>query len=433
VPGRDSSVQADVAEEGFLPDDLSQGAAARWLRCTRATLRKASVLDWIRIGLLIAGVLCVLTGLLPAPQAADNLLRIGPLLGFLASVIVLAKLARQAKVFDVIATRMAIVGRGNYLALFLLGVVFASFTTMFLNLDTTAVLLTPVLLALASKARIAALPLAMTTVWLTNTASLLFPVSNLTNLLAADRVALAAPAFAARMWLPQLAAVAMTMVFLWFFYWCRGKRGADRYLSPPPLKLDQSRERVLFWVAGAACLLFVLAIPFIHQQIGVAAAAAALIVVVAFLAFDRSKLRPSLIPWQLLIFVTGLFLVVPTLSQHGLAGVMTALIGNDHSVLGLYRTAATGAGLSNVLNNLPAYTAGEAVITTGNSDQLLALLIGTNLGPIVTPWASLATLLCLESCRDHGLRVPLRTFVFTGLGLAVAAVAVSVGALLLTR
>jgi len=51
-----------------------------------------------------------------------------------------------------------------------------------------------------------ALPLAMTTVWLANTASLLLPVSNLTNLLAADRVGLKALPFARQMALPQLAA-----------------------------------------------------------------------------------------------------------------------------------------------------------------------------------------------------------------------------------
>ncbi|MGH3827363.1 MAG: SLC13 family permease [Pseudonocardiaceae bacterium] len=393
-------------------------------------LRKFSVLDWIRIGLLIAGVLCVLTGLLPAAQAEDNLGRIAPLLLFLGSVIVLAKLARQAQVFDVIATRMAIVGRGNYLALFLLCVAFASLTTMFLNLDTTAVLLTPVMLALGSKARIVALPLAMTTVWLANTASLLLPVSNLTNLLAADRVALAAPAFAARMWLPQLASIAATMFFLWVCYWRRGERGVDRYVPPPPLRLDQPSQRTLFGVAGAACLVFILAIPFVHQQIGYSAAAAALVVVVAFAVLDRGKLRLALIPWQLLIFVIGLFLVVPTLSRYGLAEVMTALIGTGHNGIGSYRAAAAGAGLSNVLNNLPAYTAGEAAIPTANSNQLLALLIGTNVGSIVTPWASLATLLCLEACRDHGLRVPLRKFVLTSLGLAVVALALSVGALL---
>jgi arsenical pump membrane protein len=396
-------------------------------------LRKPSVLDWIRILLLIAGILCVLTGLLPAAQAEDNLRRIAPLLLFLGSVIVLAKLARQAQVFDVIATRMAIAGRGNYLALFVCCVAFAALTTMFLNLDTTAVLLTPVMLALAPRARIAALPLAMTTLWLANTASLLLPVSNLTNLLAADRVALEAPAFAARMWLPQLAAIAATMLFLWLCYWRRGARGADRYVPPPPLTLDQPQQRVLFWVAGAACLVFILAIPFVRQNIGYAAASAALVVVVAFAVLNRATLRLDLVPWQLLVFVTGLFLVVPTLSRYGLAEVMTALIGTDHNGIGSYRAALAGAGLSNVLNNLPAYTAGEAVIPAANRDQLLALLIGTNVGPIVTPWASLATLLCLESCRDYDLRVPLRTFVLTGLGLAVVALVVSVGALLLTR
>jgi arsenical pump membrane protein len=397
-----------------------------------SVVRKVSVLDWIRIGLLVAGVLCVLTGLLPASQAEGNLRRIAPLLLFLASVIVLAKLARQAQVFDVIAVRLAIVGRGNYLALFAFCVAFASLTTMFLNLDTTAVLLTPVMLALAPKARIAALPLAMTTLWLANTASLLLPVSNLTNLLAADRVALTAPAFAARLWLPQLAAIVVTMVFLWICYWRRGQRGVDRYLPPPPLRLETPRQRMLFAVTGAACLLFIVAIPFLREQIGYAAAVAAMIGVAAFAVLDRRALRLELIPWQLLVFVTGLFLVVPTLSQYGLSDIMTALIGTDQNGAGMYRAATAGAGLSNVLNNLPAYTAGEAVIPAGNRDQLLALLIGTNIGPIVTPWASLATLLCLESCRDHKLRVPLVKFMLTGLGLAVVALGSSIGALLLT-
>jgi arsenical pump membrane protein len=111
---------------------------------------------------------------------------------------------------------------------------------------------------------------------------------------------------------------------------------------------------------------------------------------------------------------------------------MIALIGTEHNGAGMYRAATVGAGLSNVLNNLPAYTAGEAVIPAGNRDQLLALLIGTNIGPIVTPWASLATLLCLESCRDHQLRVPLVKFMLTGLGLAVVALGSSIGTLLLT-
>src|SRR5690349_7638650 len=229
-------------------------------------LAKPAPLDWIRIGLLLAGVLCVVAGLLPAAEAEQNIQRILPLLLFLASVIVLANLARDALVFDVIATRLAITGRGSYAALFLLCVAFASGTTIVLNLDTTAVLITPVLLALAVRAELAALPLAMTTIWLANTASLLLPVSNLTNLLAADRIALAAPAFAARMWAPQLASVAATMLFLWVFYWRRARRGADVYTPPAPIELRTARERVPFRVFGAACLLFVAGSPLFRGQ-----------------------------------------------------------------------------------------------------------------------------------------------------------------------
>jgi len=238
--------------------------------------------------------------------------------------------------------------------------------------------------------------------------------------------------FAARMWAPQLIAIMATMVCLWIWYWRRGQRETDRYVPPEPIRPENARERTLLYTTAGACLLFILAIPFVGDRIGIAATLAAAIAVAAFAIADRSALRWSLIPWQLLVFVVGLFLLVPTLSRFGLADVMHALIGDDSGAVGAFRAAGAGAGLSNVANNLPAYTAGEAVIPEHHRNQLLALLIGTNIGPIVTPWASLATLLCLEFCRTHGVRVPMRRFVLTGLGLAAVATAGAVAALLVT-
>jgi arsenical pump membrane protein len=401
------------------------------------TLRRAAgslgVLDRIRIGVLALGVAFVATGLLPAGTARASIGRVAPLLLFLFSVIILAELTKEAGVFDAIAQRMARAGRGNYAALFLLCVVFASLTTVFLNLDTTAVLLTPVMLALAARARIATLPLAMTTVWLANTASLLLPVSNLTNLLAADRVALETRAFAARMWAPQLAVVAVTMALLWAFYWRRRMRGQDTYDPPDPAPV---RDPVLFSATGGACLLFIGAIlAGVHTgiQLGIATTIAAAVAVVAFAVRDRSVLRPVLIPWQLMVFVTGLFLVVPTLERWGLDDAMRALVGHDGDAAGTFRAAFSGAGLSNVLNNLPAYVAGESAVPASNKDQILSLLIGTNVGPVITPWGSLATLLWFEWCRRWDVRVPIRKFVLTGTVLAVLGCSASVGALLLTR
>jgi Na+/H+ antiporter NhaD/arsenite permease-like protein len=399
-------------------------------QAVQAPRRRLSVLDLIAIGLFVLGAVFVSTGLLPYSAADATIRRILPLLLFLGTVIVLAELTALAGVFDVIAVRVAGAARGSYVALFVLCVLFAAITTTVLNLDTTAVLLTPVMLALARRAGIAPTPLAMTTVWLANTASLLLPVSNLTNLLAANRVALPPVEFASRMWAVQLSSVAATMLFLWIFYWRRGARGVDRYDPPPPHEPD---DQALFWAAALACVLFIAVILAARIPLGYASAMAAAIVVAAFVLRDRRALRFSLIPWRLLVFVTGLFLVVQTVSMHGLATVTHALIGSSGGTLGALRAAATGAGLSNAVNNLPAYVAGEAVTSVANHNQLLALLIGTNVGPIITPWASLATLLWFERCRAYDAVVPLRKFMLTGTCLAVTGLAAAVAALLLTR
>jgi arsenical pump membrane protein len=386
-------------------------------------------LDWIAIVLLAGGGVCVGTGLLPTHDADATMRRILPILLFLATILVLAELTAEAGLFDMIAVRLARTGRQNFAALFALCVAFASVTTITLNLDTTAVLLTPVMLALATRLKIPPLPLAMTTVWLANTASLLLPVSNLTNLLAANRVDLAPVAFASRMWAAQIASIAATMLFLWTFYWRARQRGAERYELPPPY---QVQDLILLRVAGIACLFFIGAL-LGGVQLEVASSIAMTVLLVAFVVRRRSALRPALIPWRLPVFVTGLFLVVQTISLHVLHPALSALIGSSGGWEGTFRAAAAGAGLSNLLNNLPTYLAGEAAVRVPNHIQLLGLLIGTNVGPIITPWASLATLLCYERCRVQGVPVPLPTFMLTGAGLAVTGVAASVGALLLTR
>jgi arsenical pump membrane protein len=377
--------------------------------------RRLHPLDWVAIGLFGIGALCVATRLLPLRDADATVRRVLPLLLFLGSVIVLAELTAAAEVFDVVATRLSIIARGRFPALFLLCVALASLTTIALNLDTTAVLLTPVILALAFKIEVAPLPLAMTTVWLANTASLLLPVSNLTNLLAANRVALAPIDFARRMWAAQLAAVAVTTVLLWVLYWRSGRRGADRYVPP---SRHVPAQPLLFRVAAFGCLLFVTGI-LVGVPIGVASSVSAGLLVIAFAVRNRSVLRPRLVPWRLLVFVTGLFLVVQTISRHGLATIVSAMVGHGDGPVGSLRAMGTGAGLSNLVNNLPAYVAGESVVPVANHTQLLALLIGTNVGPVITPWASLATLLWFERCQAWRVAVPLRRFMLSGAVLAV--------------
>lgn len=386
-------------------------------------------LDAIAVALLATGLLCVAVGLLEVGDAADTMERVVPLLVFLGAVVVLAELTAKAEVFEVVASRIAILGRGSYRRLFVATVVLASATTIVLNLDTTAILLTPVMLALAVRAGIAPIPLAVTTVWLANTSSLLLPVSNLTNLLALDKAGLTTAGFASRMLLPQLGALVVTMAGLWWFYWRPVASDSDGY---GPVELHRPQDPTLCAIGAAACGLFLVGVV-AGVPLGAVAGLAALLLAVTFVVRDRSSLRPALLPWRLLVMVTGLFLVIETLGAHGLDDLADRLVGSGDGVTGSLRIAGVGAGLSNAVNNLPAYVAVEGALSPASSpDPVLALLVGANVGPIVTPWASLATLLWYERCMAHDVDLDLPRLMWTGACVAagclvVAAVALSLG------
>jgi len=135
----------------------------------------------------------------------------------------------------------------------------------------------------------------------------------------------------------------------------------------------------------------------------------------------------SLLPWRIVVFTEGLFLVVTALARHGGTRLLTGLVG--HSVLG---TAATAAVTANVVNNLPAYLAVETAVPAGHPTQLLGALLGTNTGPLILIWGSLATLLWRERCRARGVTVTARQFAAVGLGGVPLLLLTTWGALLLS-
>lgn len=64
----------------------------------------------------------------------------------------------------------------------------------------------------------------------------------------------------------------------------------------------------------------------------------------------------------------------------------------------------------------------------GDRTTLLALLV-VDIGPLVTPWASLATLIWFQRCRSAGVPVSVWWFVATGLVCPVACVAAATATL----
>lgn len=349
--------------------------------------------------------------------------RVGPVLAFLVCITVVAEIADHAGVFDVTGHWAARMAKGRTLVLWLIVVMLSCTATTVLSLDTTAVLLTPVVITTARQAGLPPLPFAFTTVWLANTGSLLLPVSNLSNLLALhefDRWG-GLSAYLRTAWAPALAAMATTVVVIAVLHH-RQLRG--RYTVPP---MPHPHDVVLLRVAGAVCLLLG---PLFVTGVtpAVPAAAGALILLVTLAVRERDALRTIAVPWLMVVAVTALFALVDLLRNHGLDTLLARVMGTGQSVADLLRVSGLGALGGNLINNLPAYLAAETA-AGGSAHRLMALLIGVNAGPIVTVWGSLATLLWLGRCRRAGLSIPLRRFTIESVLVAVITVVTATTAL----
>jgi arsenical pump membrane protein len=373
--------------------------------------------------LLVVGAVALLAGVLTLDELRVLVERVAPVLGFVVALTVVSELAAEAGLFSWLAGVAARAARGRVVVLWAFVVVLALGCTVFLSLDTTAVLLTPVVVLVARRVGLPPLPFALTTVWLANCGSMLLPVSNLTNLLALDALGSPSPASFAALVAPAAVVAAAVPVAAVGIRYRRELSG--RFEAPVR---EEVGDRVLFVVAAAAVALLVPALVS-GIEVWIPAAAAALVLVVVTAVRRPSTLRLGLVPWGTIVFASGLFVVVEAAHSLGLADALAVLVGSGDGLPDLLRLAAGSAAAANVANNLPAYLALEPV--AGSPLRLVAVLVGVNVGCLVAPWASLATLLWHGRLTSMGVEVPWRGVVLGGLGVAAVAVPLAVVATVL--
>jgi len=266
---------------------------------------------------------------------------------------------------------------------------------------------------------------------LANSASLLLPVSNLTNLLAFAASGLAFGRFAALMTMPWLAVIATEYVVFGRFF-ASDLGAAPR---PPP---DRGAEQAALPVFTVVVVALTLAGFVVASAAGVSPAWAALAgaAVLAGRALARrratplSLLRAADLPFGL--FVLGLGVVVQAVVANGLGRALAPLLPSGTSLLALLAIAALAAALANVCNNLPAVLVLLPLTAASGSGAVLAMLLGVNIGPNLTYTGSLATLLWRRTLRRHGEVPDLGEFTRLGLltvpaGLVLAVLALWVG------
>ncbi|KUI04131.1 arsenic transporter [Mycolicibacterium acapulense] len=336
-----------------------------------------------------AAALLIGVDVISLDEAAAEVNPLLPVVGFLAVVLVLAQLCADEGVFRAAGSALARAADGSQNRLLAGVFAIAAATTAVLSLDATVLLLTPVVLATARMLSVPATPHAYATAHLANSASLLLPVSNLTNLLAFTAAGITFLHFAALMTLPWLLAILVEFIVLRLFF--------RRQLSIAPRPVADENVHVPVFplvVLGLTLAGFV-----VTSMLGVSPAWAALGGVVVLGGRSLTRRHTTIVRMAaaadvpFLLFVLCLGIVVDAVMVNGLDSAMRGLLPSGHGLLALLGIAAVAALLSNVVNNLPAVLVLLPLVSASGPGAVLAVLIGVNIGPNLAYVGSLANLL----------------------------------------
>jgi arsenical pump membrane protein len=366
-------------------------------------------------GAVPAAALVVATGALPAAQALDEVRRLAPTVAFLGAVLVLADLADRAGLFAAAGARLVAVSRGAPVPFLRLVFGVGAAVTAVLSLDATVVLLTPVVLLAAARSRLRPAPHVYACGHLANSASLLLPVSNLTNLVVYRTGGLSFGRFTALMAAPWAVTLALEYAVI--------RRSFTTDLDAPARALpaggtegDVPLPRYPLLVIGLTLAGFATASyagvdPAVVAALGAAALAVPLL-------RDRRATPASLVRASspaFLAFVLGLGVVVRAVADGGLGAAVSRAVPDSTTLPALLVVAGVAAVLANLVNNLPAVLVLLPALAAAGTPALLAGLLGVNLGPNLTYTGSLATLLWRRVVRAGGGPVSHADFVRLGL------------------
>jgi arsenical pump membrane protein len=231
--------------------------------------------------------------------------------------------------------------------------------------------------------------------------------------------------FAVLLWPAAVTSVVVTVAALAVIF-RRSLRG--RYQRPV---IEPVADRGLLVLATVVCALLGPAF-LVGLNVFLTSAVAAFVLVAACTVRARHLLVWRLISWQIVLGVSVLFVLVQLAHEHGLGELLGHAAGTGVGWLDLLRLTGIGALAANLVDNLPSYLALEP--TAADSPlRLTALLVGVNAGPLVTPWASLATILWATRCRSAGVAVSWTRFAVRGLVLVPVLLVSSVSALWLVH
>ena len=330
-------------------------------------------------------------------------------------IIILSMVLDEIGFFEWAALKMAKLSNGSGHKMFFYSIILGAIVSALFANDGAALILTPILLAKMNILRLNAktiLAFLLAGGFISDSASLPFVFSNLTNIVTANFFDIGFADFISNMILPYFVSVLVSMAVLWVVLRKDIPKNVDIELLKKPE--DVIKNRALFNFSWFF-LALLLAGYFIGDAYSVPVSVFALGGGITFLliATLAKSVEPKHIikeaPWQVVWFSLGLYIVVYGLKNAGLTDYIAQILiylNSQSEVTAVVGTGFLAAFLSAFMNNMPTIMVMDIALTDiANEAMIYANIIGCNLGPKMTPFGSLATLLWLHSLDKKGVKI----------------------------